>query len=50
MNFNRIDTIQATILFIIIPIIMSMTAQDFLMLLIIMPLLVVTIFVIMLNK
>lgn len=50
MNFNRIDTIQATILFIIMPIIMPMTAQDFLMLLIIMPLLVVTIFGILLNN
>ena len=50
MNFNRIDTIQAAILFIIMPIIMSMSAQDFLMLLIIMPLLVVTIFGIMVNN
>ena len=50
MNFNHIDTIQAAILFIITPIIMSVTAQDFLMLLIIMPLLVVTIFGIVVNN
>ena len=50
MNFNRIDTIQATIMFIIMPTIMSMSVQDFLMLLIIMPLIVVSIFVIILNN
>lgn len=50
MNFNRIDTIQATIMFIIVPTIMSMSAQDFLMLLIIIPLLVVTIFGIILSN
>lgn len=50
MNFNRIDIIQATIMFVIMPIFMSMSAQDFLMLLIIIPLLVVTIFGIMVNN